>query len=273
MLIMDNFDIKRLKNKKLFLFDIDGTIRLGNKILDGVFEFFDYIKCVGGKYIFITNNSSKSQKDYKTHFCDLGFDVCEQDFVTALSVTTDYLKTNHAKDKIFVVGTNSLKSELAKNDLIITDNIDETQVLLVGYDCEFTYSKAVDACKILQTKQVCYLATNQDLKCPVDFGFIPDCGAIVDFIEKATNKRPLFLGKPSPQMIFSAIKGTKYTEDEVLVVGDRLYTDILSAVNAKVDSCLVLTGDATLESLNSVDYKPTYVFDDVKRLFEAYKGN
>ena len=270
---MDNFDIKRLKNKKLFLFDIDGTIRLGGKILDGVFDFFDYIKSVGGKYVFITNNSSKSQKDYKTHFSNLGFDVTEQDFVTALSVAIDYLKTNHSSDKIFVVGTSSLKSELVKNNLTVTDNVDETQVLLVGYDCELTYDKVVDACKILQTKDVCYLATNQDIKCPVDFGFIPDCGAIVDFIEKATNKRPLFLGKPSPQMIFSAIKNTKYTDDEVLVVGDRLYTDILSAINANVDSCLVLTGDATLESVKTVEYQPTFIFDDVKQLYKAFKGN
>lgn len=263
-----------MKKYKLFLFDIDGVIKLGDNLIDGSLELFDYINSIDGKSVFITNNSTKNLNDYVEYFKRKNFDVDETNFLTALTASVIYLKKHHQNDVIFTVGTKSLIKELKENDLnVVTEYRDDIDVVLIGYDNELTYSKIADACKILQTKDVIYLATNMDLRCPVEYGFIPDCGAITNIIKDATNKEPKFLGKPSPEIVYESIKNTKYKLDEVLVVGDRLYTDIACGINANVDTCVVFTGEAKLEDLETTIYKPTYKFNNIKELYEFIKKN
>lgn len=258
-----------LKYKRLFLFDIDGVIRLGDKIIDGSIQLYDYIKKIGGKSIFITNNSTKGARDYVQTFKNYGFDVDESNFLTALTITVDYLKKHHSKDLIYVMGTNSLFEELVKNDLNATKDYNKNiKVALVGYDNELTFDKVVTTCKVLQTLDVTYLATNVDLKCPVSYGFIPDCGGIVKFIEIATDKEPKFLGKPAPEMVFKALEVTNFNKEQTLVIGDRFYTDIACGINAGVDTCAVLTGEINKDDIKTTSYKPTYIFDSVKELLD-----
>ncbi len=260
-------------NKKLFLFDIDGVIRLGDTLIDGAVELYDYINNIGGKSIFITSNSTKSGRDYVDHFRELGFDVDESNFTTALTITVEYLKKHHSSDLIYVAGTESLFKELKDNNLKVTKCYDEkVTVVLVGYDTELTFEKVVTVCKLLQTLKVTYLATNVDLKCPVPYGFIPDCGGIVKFIQIATDREPKFLGKPSPDMVYKALEENKqFTKEQTLVVGDRLYTDIACGINAGVDTCAVLTGECDEEELKNTEYKPTFVFKSVKELLEELR--
>lgn len=266
--------LNKLKNKKLFLFDIDGVLKLGNNLIDGALDLYNYIDSIGGKSVFITNNSTKSLKDYVSFFKKLGFNIDSSNFMTALSITIQYLKENHSSDLIYVVGTKSLIKELKASKLKITSKYDDNvDVLLVCYDDEFTYDKAIDACKILQTKKVTYLATNPDLRCPVEYGFIPDCGAITKFLELASEKAPKYLGKPSPEMVNLSIKNNGFSKEETLVIGDRLYTDIACGVNAGVDTCVVFTGEAKKNDLSSSNIKPTYKFETVKELYLYLKNN
>lgn len=264
---MDKIKLQKLKKKKLFLFDIDGVIKLGDNVIDGALDLFNYIDKNGGKSIFITNNSTKSVKSYVEYFSQLGFKVNETNFVTALSISIDYLKQNHKNNKIFVLGTQSLVEELKQNSLNITTvaepNID---VVLVGYDNELTYQKLVDVCNILQSQNTTYLATNVDLKCPVEFGFIPDCGAITEMIKNVTGFEPNYLGKPTPNMVKKCIESTNFTNDQTLIVGDRLYTDIACGINANVDTCVVFTGEAQPKDIPNCDYEITYAFESVKEL-------
>lgn len=257
-----------LSNKKLFLFDIDGVIKLGNDIIDGSYQLLEYINKIGGKYIFITNNSTTSNKDYVQKFKNFGFEVDESNFITALSITIDYLKSHFQNELIFALGSKSFISELKENGLKITEEYSpEIKTVLVGYDNELTYKKILDVCEILQTNDVTsYLATNMDLRCPMPYGFVPDCGAIAKMIELATERSPQFLGKPSPQMVQKAMKITGFTKEQTLVIGDRLYTDIACGVNAGVDTCLVLSGEAKREDLKESSIQPTYVFESVKEL-------
>ena len=261
-----------LKNKKLYLFDIDGVIKLGDTLIDGALDLYNYINSIGGKSIFITNNSTKSIKDYVSFFSKLNFDVNEDNFITAASLTIDYLLSNHKNDYIYVVGTKSLVKEMKKYDLNVLTKYDEkVNVLLVGFDDELSYEKIVDACKLLQTKDLIYLATNLDYKCPVDFGFIPDCGAIVSLLENVTGKTPVFIVKPNTKMIDLAINNTGFNKEETVVVGDRLSTDILCGINANVDTCLVYSGEAKKEDIKKSKIKPTYTFDSVKELYDFIK--
>ena len=117
--------------------------------------------------------------------------------------------------------------------------------------------------KVLTKLNVPYYATNPDWVCPVDFGYIPDCGSMCFGYEKATGKTPIFIGKPSPIMINEVAKKFSVNKSQIVVIGDRLYTDIAAGENAGVDTVLVLSGEATIESMQNFSEKPTYVFNGV----------
>ncbi len=257
-----------LKNKKLFLFDIDGTIAVGNALLDGTLELLNYIESIDGKAYYITNNSTKSNADYVEKFktC-FGLTTTEDLFITSGYMTLRFLLKNYSREKIYVLGTTSFIKELRKNGLNITERAEEgIACVVVAYDSELNYEKLVEVCKVLSTTDVPFYGTNPDLCCPIDFGFIPDCGSICEMITNSTGKTPIYLGKPSAEVVRLCQEASGFSDEETLVVGDRLYTDIACGINAGVDTCVVFTGEATPEDLQNTPYPPTYAFANVKEL-------
>lgn len=266
--------MNHLSEKKLFLFDIDGTIAVGDTLFEGSRELLDYIHSIGGKAYYITNNSTKSNMDYVTKFRNsFGLETTEDLFVTSGYMTVQFLKENYSGKKIYVLGTSSFIAELRKNELLITERCEEdVACVVVAYDSELTYQKLVEASKILSTMDVPFYGTNPDLCCPIDFGFIPDCGAICEMITHATGKVPTYLGKPNPEVVYLCQKASGFSPEETLVVGDRLYTDIACGINAGVDTCVLFTGEATPEDLQDTPYPPTYTFENVMELLNGAVG-
>lgn len=260
--------------KKLFLFDIDGTLAVGDTLLKGSRELLEYIHEIGGKSYFITNNSTKSGADYVSRFANVfGLKTTEDLFITSGFMTIQFLKTHFQGKKIFVLGTSSFVTELAKNGLSVTETPDaDVSCVVVAYDSELNYQKLVHVCQILSTMDVPYYATNPDLCCPIDFGFIPDCGAICNMIEVSTGKKPIYLGKPAKEVVDLCMVSSGFSPEETIVVGDRLYTDILCGVNAGVDTCVLYTGEATREDVAKSSYKPTYEFENVEAFFKAVRN-
>ena len=260
-----------LSEKKLFLFDIDGTIAVGNTLYDGSAELLSYIEQIGGKACYITNNSTKSNADYVEKFktC-FGLQTTEDQFVTSGYMTIRFLKEQFAHEKIFVLGTDSFLTELQKNGLHVTVKPEkDIACVLVGYDSELTYEKLIAVCEVLSTMDVPYYATNPDLCCPIDFGFIPDCGAICQMIASSTGKSPVFLGKPSKKVCDLCMERFGFSPEETIVIGDRLYTDIACGINAGVETCVVYTGEATPDEVADSEYRPTYAFDNIRQFYEA----
>ncbi len=262
-----------LKNKRLFLFDIDGTLSVEDFLYDGSFELLELIKKRGGYSFFITNNSTKSCADYVEKFKRWNIATDEKQFVTAGFMTREFLKEKHAGDKIFVVGTKSFIKELKKNKLNVTTSPEtDVKCVLVAYDSELKYDKLVDACEILSREDIKYYATNPDMACPAKFGFIPDCGAICKMLEYATKRVPMYIGKPNEEVVNCCMRVAGITsKDEVLVVGDRLYTDIACGINAGVETCVVYTGEAKPEDIAETKWKPDYCFDNIMGLYEAFR--
>ncbi len=263
-----------LHNKKLFLFDIDGTIAIGNTLYEGSLELLSYIDSIGGKSYYITNNSTKSGSDYVKKFRDcFGLETTEDLFITSGYMTIRFLCENFADKKIYCLGTHSFVDELRKNGLSVTEkNEPDIACVLVGFDNELTYKKLEIACEILSTIDVPFFATNPDLCCPVPFGFVPDCGSICQMITNSTGKTPVYLGKPNAEVVEFCRKAAGFAKEETLVLGDRLYTDIACGINADVDTCVLFTGEAKKEDLEHTPYMPTYQFDTVKELLEALRG-
>ncbi len=261
-------DYTQLEEKKLYLFDQDGTIYLDGKLFDGVEELLKKITTSGGNYVFITNNSSKSVVDYVKKLNDMGLvNVTKENFFTSTQASVMLFKEKFKDKLIYAQGTRSFIKELTDSGLNITEQYDKNaSAVLVGFDTELNMEKLRTTCKMLTENDIPYYATNPDWVCPVDFGYIPDCGSMCFGIEKATGKAPIFIGKPMPEMIYSAMKKFGATKAQTVVFGDRLYTDIASGVNAGVDTVFVLSGEATMKDLDESEVKPTFVLNSVKDL-------
>ena len=259
---MDN-----LKEKKLFLLDMDGTIYLDNDLFDGVLDCLSYIKKIGGKYMFLTNNSSKSVDKYIEKLDSIGIKSTADDFLTSTNATVLFLKKKNY-NKIYALGTESFKEQLRDGGLNITDKIEDgIDCLCMGFDTELTFKKLEDAC-ILLRDDIDYIATNPDWVCPTWYGYVPDCGSVSEMIYNATKKRPQFIGKPQPEMINLAIEKTGFKKEEAIIFGDRLYTDIASGFNAGISTVFVLSGEGTIEDVKNSDVKPTYIYENIKKFYE-----
>ena len=252
-----------LKDKRLFLLDMDGTIYLDDRLFDGTAEFLAYVQAIGGRAMYLTNNSSKSVESYVDKLSRMGLRAAPEDFLTSVNATVLYLRQKNHR-KIYAFGTASFRQQLRQGGLPVTDVLaEDIDCLCMGFDIELTFQKLEDAC-ILLNRGVEYVATNPDWVCPTWYGSVPDCGSVAEMLYRATGRRPRFIGKPEPDMVELAIKETNFTKVQTILLGDRLYTDIKSGVRAGVDTVLVLSGEATLKDLAASDVKPTYVMKDIR---------
>ena len=264
---------------KLFLFDMDGTLYLGDNLFPFTRPLLETIKEQGNTYLFMTNNSSKSVGDYVKKLARLGIPAVEEDFITSSQATADYLLANHKDVTFYVCGTESFKAELAAAGVRVRDTFrDEEEIggVLMGFDTELTFRKLDDVSKLLTHRDLPYIAANPDLVCPTEYGYVPDCGSVCGMIRNATGKMPHFIGKPRPEMPLSAVariakKDPRVTRDTTLVIGDRLYTDIACGVAAGIHSLLVLSGESTMADVETSDVKPESILRDCGELLEQLK--
>ena len=259
----------KLKEKTLYLLDMDGTIYNENEIFDGTLEFLEEIERRGGQYVFITNNSSKSVEDYVQKVRAMGIKAEYENFYTSGQATAMYLKENYPNQVVYCMGTKSLIKELREAGIEVVTEVDERAgVVLLGFDTENTSEKIRNTC-IMLGRDVAYLATNPDLVCPVSFGYIPDCGSMSIMLKNATGKEPFFIGKPEPIMVNCVLKKLNCKREDAVIVGDRLYTDIKTGANAQVDTICVLSGEASMEDILQGEVEPTYIFKSVKDIYEG----
>lgn len=258
-----------LASKKLFLFDMDGTLYLGDRLFDFTKPLLREIRRIGGKYLFMTNNSSKSVADYIKKLEKLGISSTREDFITSSQATAYYLHKHHQGQRLYVCGTESLKEELRGEGFVVTEKVEDTDCIVMGFDTELTFQKLHDVSYLLLTRELPYIATNPDLVCPTEFGSVPDCGSVCQMIFNATGKRPVVIGKPSPLMPQLAMDRLGYSKEETCVIGDRIYTDVKSGLNAGITGILVMSGETTPEILAESQDKPHLVLESAKEILEV----
>ena len=253
---------------KLFLFDMDGTLYLGDRLFEFTIPLLEKIRNNGCRYMFMTNNSSKSVVAYIEKLRKLGIVANKEDFITSSQATAHYLKKYHSNAVLYVCGTESLKQELRDNGFAVTEDTEIAQCIVMGFDTELTFQKLHDVSYMLSTREIPYIATNPDYVCPTEFGSVPDCGSVCDMIYNVTGKRPTVIGKPQPLMPQLAMELTGCTPSQTVVIGDRIYTDIKCGINAGAVTMLVLSGETTQEILDASADKPDYVFCDCGALLD-----
>ena len=286
--------MNELTNKRLFLLDMDGTLYLDDRLFPGAADFLAKIRACGGKYLFLTNNSSKGVDAYVAKMTRLGVPAAPADFLTSVDALIVFLERTYGaavkKKKMYVVGTRSFCAQLAAAGFLLTETPDDdTAILILGFDRELTYRKLEDACRLLARGRqeartsgdakaaaglpaVDYYATNPDWVCPTAFGSVPDCGSMAWMLEKATGRLPKFIGKPEPEMALLAMAQCGCSAAETLLIGDRLYTDIACGNRAGVDTAFVLSGEGTLADLAKGQGKPTYIFENIAEVCKAVFG-
>ena len=246
---------------------MDGTLYLDDRLFDGVKEFLARIREKGGRYLFLTNNSSRGVESYMEKLGGMGIRTERRDYLTSVDAAIDCLRRRYPGKRCYVQGTRSFYDQLAAAGIPVTcDREDGVDILLSGFDRELTFQKLEDSC-ILLNRGVTWLATNPDWVCPTWYGAVPDCGSVCQMLTNATGRRPTFIGKPQPAMAELAMRRTGFGPSETVLIGDRVYTDIACAVNAGIDSILVLSGEGTREDVEKFGVRPTWIYDDIAAVY------
>ena len=264
-------ELQELVNKtKLYLLDMDGTLYLGDRLYPFTKDFLRTIREHGARYLFMTNNSSKSVSAYIQKLEKFGISATKEDFMTSSQATAYYLKKHHWGKTLYVCGTQSLKTELMDEGFTVSDDISKTQCIVMGFDTELTFQKLHDVSYLLLTQpELPYIATNPDLVCPTEFGSVPDCGSVCHMICNATGKKPVVIGKPSSLMPELAMDKWGVLPEQTCVIGDRIYTDVKSGLNAGTNTILVMSGETTYEILEQSEEKPHLVLANVGELLSV----
>ena len=257
-----------LKQKKLFLLDMDGTIYLGDTLFDGTLDFLNRVREKGGKYLFVTNNSSRSVNAYVARLEGMGIPAAADDFLTSVDALIWYLRGRYDDALIYAFGTRTFREQLSEAGFRVTDKLEEGISLLVcSFDTELTFQKLEDAC-ILLGRGVDFVATNPDWVCPTSYGSVPDCGSVCEMLFRATGRRPKFIGKPEPEMALLSMERYGYSREETVLIGDRIYTDIACGVNAGIDTAFVLSGEGVPADIEKFHIRPSETYRNIRDIFE-----
>lgn len=253
-----------------YLFDLDGTIYLGDELLPGAKYLLDHLKEKGLQRVFLSNNPTKSPQMYLEKLSRLGIEAEISEIVNTVVSTVGWIIANRPEAKVFPISDQALVDALISAGIEITEDPEEITLVIASYDHGFNYRKlqiAFDAIWRYQKAEL--ITTNPDRYCPFPGGAgEPDAAGIVAAIEATTGARCQFnMGKPDQIMIDVALGGMSAARDRIVMVGDRLSTDIRMGHNAGIKSALVLTGESqNLNSLSDVDFPPTFVLQSIDQL-------
>ncbi|WP_105615597.1 HAD-IIA family hydrolase [Vallitalea okinawensis] len=261
--------MRDLNSIQCYLLDMDGTFYLGNELIDGAMDFVKTLEKQGKEYLFLTNNSSKNRYAYQEKLAKLGCEVVPDRVFTSGEATTIYLEDLRPNAKVFLLGTPFLEEEFEKAGFdLIHSREEKPDYIVLGFDTTITYEKLWMACDFIR-EGIPYIATHPDYNCPLEGGkFMPDSGAIIDFIAASTGVRPHIVGKPNKDIIDAICKKYGYKKEEIAMVGDRLYTDIRTGMNANITTILVLSGETNMEDYKVSDVTANYIFPSLKELGE-----
>ena len=261
--------MKHIIDKNIFLLDMDGTIYLGDHLIDGAKEFLETLKEKGKRYIFLTNNSSKNKHIYVEKLNRLGVEATVEDIFTSGEATTRYLKRYKQNARIYLLGTKALEDEFeSEGFVLVKERHQEVDYVVLGFDTTLTYDKLWGACEYI-AKGVTYIATHPDFNCPLpNEQFMPDAGAMAAFIEASTGKTPKVIGKPNKEVVESIASKYQLDKQEMIMIGDRLYTDVQTGINAEITSVIVFSGETTPKDYQESSIRATYSFNSVKDMIE-----
>ncbi len=262
-------NIEDLKKKPAFISDMDGVIYHGSRLLPGADDFVRWLENTGRKYLFLTNSSERSPRELSEKLKRMGLEIGVEHFYTSAMATASFLASQCPGGSCYVIGEPGLINALYEAGFSINDV--SPDYVVVGETSSYTYDRIKHAVSLVRNGAR-LIGTNPDLTGPVESGIIPATGSLVAPIEMASGRKAYFTGKPNPIMMRTALHKLGCRREDTVIVGDRMDTDVISGIEAGIETILVLTGVTSEDDLKQFAYRPHYVFssvgDIVKRLSE-----
>lgn len=252
---------------KYYMIDLDGTMYHGTNILEGAKEFIDYLLLNQINFIFLTNNSSRTQKQAAEHMLKMGFKGIKPNmfYTSAMAAADTISRLYPTKKRAAYIGEKGMRQALVDYNFLIDP--DKPDFLFVGLDRQATYMDYSFALRTLKNGAI-LVGTNNDRILLSQDGINIGNGSVVAMFEYAANVEAIKIGKPHPAIIEGALRYCDVAKDEVIIIGDNLETDIKLGLNADIETILVTTGVNTMEDCYNLNIKPTYIVDKLYNLIK-----
>ena len=252
-----------MENVSGYMIDMDGTVYRGNEVIPGAPEFIERLKAKKIPFVFLTNNSAWSRVHYFNKLTKMGFRISIENILTSTTATVTFLKKHRKGRTVYPLGTASFVKEITHSGIRI--NEDDPDIVLLAFDTSITYEKMNNAYQFLiKGKEL--IATHPDDLCPTENGYDIDIGPFIRFFESMTGKKATVIGKPNPLMVKMAAETMDVSPDGMVMVGDRIYTDMRMAADSGIRSILVLTGEAKMSDLDGSGIIPTETVNSVDEI-------
>lgn len=248
---------------KSFLIDMDGVLVRGRRLVPEADLFIERLKSAGRKFLILTNNSERTPRDLEHRLREIGLKVKTEHLYTSAQATARFLDDQNRKGTAFVIGEAGLIEALHEVGYVITER--DPMYVVVGDTQNYDHRRITQAIRLVQNGAR-FIATNPDVTGPAETGIVPATGALVALIEKATDRRAFFVGKPNPLMIRTALRRLSEHSENTVMVGDRMETDIVSGIESGLETILVLTGVTRREDVDRFPYRPTRIVESVNRI-------
>ena len=234
-------------NIKALILDMDGVIWKGDAPIGDLPATFNRIRERGLKFVFATNNGTKTPEEYQEKLRELGVEVEAWQIVTSALGIAFMLAQKHPRGtKIFMIGEDGIRVALEEKgfEILSTEDAPQAQVFVMGIDRTINFMKVAEA-TLLVRAGIPFYTTNTDKTFPTPRGEIPGSGSWLSVITSATGIEPIVAGKPFPFLMELSLERLGTTKEETLVVGDRLETDIAAGQSVGCPTALVLSGVST----------------------------
>ena len=252
--------MKNILSKQGFICDMDGVIYHGNKLLDGVTEFVNWLIENDKKFVFLTNSPERTPHELSMKLQRMGLNVTPDHFYTSAMATAEFLHTQAPRCTAYVIGEAALSKALYDHEIYMNDV--NPDYVVVGETRTYSFEKIEKAIALVQ-KGAKLIGTNPDTTGPTERGIMPATGALVAPIEIATGKKAYFVGTPNPLMLRHGLRKLGCHSEDIAFIGDRMDTDIIAGIESNVDTVLVLSGVTAPEDIDKFPYRPKYVLDGV----------
>lgn len=263
-----------MKQYKLFILDLDGTLYRGSEPINEARPFMEELKRRGQDHVFLTNNSTKTPEDVRAHLARFGIEADPRRVYTTSMMTARFIVARKKEPLVYVVGEKALRDALTEAGCQLVEEEDQLKrcdFVVVGLDRQVTYEKLAKAAIAIR-EGATFISTNADKALPSERGLVPGNGALTALIETATGQAPIFIGKPEAYMLEMILAERGLDKEEVLMIGDNYETDIMTGIRAGVDTALVFTGFTQPEDLAKVNRLPTYQWQTLLDAFAEEEG-
>lgn len=255
--------MEQIKNKLGFICDMDGVIYHGNKILDGVTHFVNWMLDNDKKFVFLTNSSERTPHELSMKLERMGLHVTPDHFYTSAMATAEFLHTQKPGSTAYVIGEAALTKALYDQGIYMNDV--NPDYVVVGETRTYNFEKIEKAINLV-LKGAKLIGTNPDITGPCETGIAPATGSLIAPIEIATGKKAYFVGKPNPLMLRHGLRLLNCHSQDIAFIGDRMDTDIIAGIESNVDTVLVLSGVTALDDIDKFPYRPKYIARGVGEL-------